>query len=163
MRDEHIKDLLDREGLAGLGERELAVIRSHADGCGECARALAAARVSASLLEARGSEGFEPPPFFQTRVLAALRERQRAAGEAWSFGRLWKSAGLLVSSMAAGVAVLAALTFVAPQEATQPQIASADTYNAEDVIFDQGAPSATQVSDDQVLATLYGADEGAGR
>lgn len=163
MRDEHIKELLDREGLAGLDERELAAVRSHAAACGECARAYEAARVSASLLEARGAETFEPSPFFQTRVLAALRERQRAADESWSLGRLWKAAGLLVSSMAASVAVLAALTFVAPQEATTAQLAPADTYTAEDVIFDQGAPSATQVSDDQVLATLYGADEGAER
>lgn len=163
MRDEHIKELLDRGGLAGLGERELAAMRSHAEACGECARAFAAARVAAALFEARDAGGFEPSPFFQTRVLAALRERQRTGVESWSFGRLWKAAGLLVSSMAATVAVLAALSFVAPQQATQTQIASADAYNAEDVIFDQGAPSATQVSDEQVLATIYGADEGAGR
>jgi hypothetical protein len=158
VRDEHIKDLLDREGLAGLGERELAAMRAHAEACGECARAFAAARVAASLLEARGAEGFEPSPFFQTRVLAAARER-RAAGESWSFGRLWKAAGLMVSSMAASVAVLAALTFVTPQEATTAQITPADTYTAEDVIFGQGASVGTQVSDEQVLATLYGADE----
>jgi hypothetical protein len=163
LKEEHIKELLDREGLAGLGERELAAMRSHAQACGECARAFEAARVAAALFEARGAEGFEPSPFFQTRVLAALRERQRAGVESWSFGRLWKAAGLLVSSMAATVAVLAALTFVAPQQATQAQVASADTYNAEDVILDQGAPSATQVSDEQVLSTIYGSDEGAGR
>lgn len=162
MRDEHIKDLLDREGLAGLGERELAAMRAHAEVCGECARAYAAARVAASLLEARGGEGFEPSPFFQTRVLAALRER-RSAGEVWSFGRLWKAAGLLVSSMAASVAVLAALTFVAPQETTTAQLTPADAYTAEDVIFEQGAGAGTQVSDEQVFATLYGADEASER
>jgi anti-sigma-K factor RskA len=163
VRDEHIKELLDRAPLAGLGEEELAAVRAHATVCGECARAFAAARVSASLLEARASEVFEPSPFFRTRVLAALRERQ-AAGEAWSFGRLWKAAGLLVSSMAATVAVLAALTFVAPQQTAAPVVASAaDTYTAEDVIFDQASVTAGQVSDEQVLATLYGADEGAER
>ena len=160
MREGHIKDTLDRTPLAALGERELAAIRSHAEACGECARAYAAARAAASLLEARASREFEPSPFFQTRVLAALRER-RAAGEAWSLGRLWKAAGLLVSSMAATVAVLLALTFVGPQQATPQQIASADTPTAEDVIFDQGAVSGEQVSYDQVLNTLYGADDGA--
>ena len=160
MREGHVKDTLDRTPLAALGERELAAIRSHAEACGECARAYAAARVAASLLEARASEAFEPSPFFQTRVLAALRERQ-AAGEAWSLGRLWKAAGLLVSSMAATVAVLLALTFVGPQQAT-PQVASAaDAPTAEDVIFDQGAATDGQVSYDQVLNTLYGADDGA--
>jgi len=161
MRDGHIKELLDRAPLASLGERELAAVRSHAEVCGECARAYAAARASASLLAARASRESEPPPFFQTRVLAALRERQ-AAGEGWSFGRLWKAAGLLVSSMAATVAVLLALTFVGPQQATTQQLASAaDTPTAEDVIFDQGAADAGQVSYDQVLNTLYGADDGA--
>jgi len=160
MRDGHIKDMLDRAPLAALGEAELAAIRSHAEACGECARAYAAARASASLLEARASREFEPSPFFQTRVLAALRERQ-AAGEAWSLGRLWKSAGLLVSSMAATVAVLATLTFVGPPQATQQVAYAADTPTAEDVIFDQSAATDGQVSDDQVLATLYGADDGA--
>ena len=161
MRDGHVKDLLDGAGLASLGEEELAAVRAHAESCGGCARAYAAAQVSTSLLEARASREFEPSPFFQTRVLAALRERQ-AAGEAWSFGRLWRAAGFLVSSMAAAVAVLVALTFVAPQQPATQQVASAaDTYTAEDVIFDQATVAAGQVSDEQVLATLYGADEGA--
>ena len=159
MRDGHVKDLLDGAPLASLGEEELAAVRSHAEACEECGRAYAAARVSASLLGARASEVFEPSPFFQTRVLAALRGRQ-SAGEAWSFGRLWKAAGLLVSSMAATVAVLVALTFVAPQTSTEVASA-ADTYTAEDVIFDQATANGGQVSDEQVLATLYGADEGA--
>jgi anti-sigma-K factor RskA len=150
--------LLDGAGLAGLGEEELAAVRAHAEGCAECARAYAAARLSVSLLEARAAEASEPSPFFQTRVLAALRERQ-AAGEAWSFGRLWKAAGILVSSMAATVAVLAALTFVAPQQATTEVASAADNYTAEDVIFDQA--TARQVSDEQVLTTIYGADDGA--
>ena len=67
MRDEHIKELLDRGGLAGLGERELAAMRSHAEACGECAHAVAAARVAAALFEARDAEGFEPSPFFHKR------------------------------------------------------------------------------------------------
>jgi len=159
VRGEHIKDLLDGAGLAGLGEEELAAVRSHAESCDECAHAFAAARVAGVILAERASQVFEPSPFFQTRVLAALRERQ-AAGETWSFGRLWKAAGLLVSSMAATVAVLATLTFVAPQQT--PQVATAfDTYTAEDVIFDQATANGGQVSDDQVLATLYETDEGA--
>jgi hypothetical protein len=65
--------------------------------------------------------------------------------------------------MAASVAVLAALTFVAPQETTTAQLTPADTYTAEDVIFEQGAGVGTQVSDEQVFATLYGADEASER
>lgn len=162
MRGEHIKELLDNSPLAGLGDEELAAVRSHAEGCGECGRALAAAQVSSAMLRARASETFEPSPFFQTRVLAALRERQ-AAGESWSFARLWKAAGLLASSMAATVAVLVALTFVAPQplSATDQVAQTSDGYAADEVIFNQSDASASPVSYDQVLATLYGADDAA--
>jgi hypothetical protein len=161
MKDEHIKDMLDAAPFASFGESELAAMRSHADSCAECGRAYQAARVSASMLRERASQIIEPSPFFQTRVLAALRERQ-SAGEAWSLGRLWKAAGLLVSSMALTVAALAALAFVAPQQATMQQVASAsDTYAAEDVIFNQDMAADGQSSYDQVLATLYGADDGA--
>src|SRR5437660_2147877 len=120
MKDEHIIAMLDRVPLDRLNESELASIQAHADTCVKCGRALDAARVSSLLLKSRAAETFEPSPFFQTRVLALLRERQAAAVEAWSLGRLWRSAGILFSTMAATVAVLAALTFVVPQQATQP-------------------------------------------
>jgi anti-sigma factor RsiW len=163
MRGEHIKDLLDNSPLASLDDERLAAVRSHAEECGECARALLAAQVSSAMLRARAAEAFEPPPFFQTRVLAALRERQAAANESWSFARLWKTAGLLASSMAASVVVLGALTFVVPQQQPAAQVASADPYSADEVIFDGADANAAQVSYDQVLTTLYGADDGAER
>jgi anti-sigma factor RsiW len=161
MRDEHIKDMLDGAPLASLSESELARMRSHADTCDECARAYAAARVSASMLAERATAAFEPSPFFQTRVLAALRER-RAGVEGWSFSRLWKAAGVLVSSMAGAVAMLAALTFLVPQQtAMQQQVASApDTYTADNVIFSQ-TDANDKDSYDEVISTLYGADDAA--
>src|SRR5437764_13772616 len=106
MRDEHIKAMLDTTPLDQMSESELAAVRSHAAQCKECARALEAARVSLLLLKERAAAGVEPSPFFQTRVLAALRERQ-SANEAWSLGRLWRAAGVLFSTMAATVAALA--------------------------------------------------------
>src|SRR5215217_4627003 len=120
MRDEHIKRMLDEAPLSSLGEAELEGARAHAEGCADCRRAFDAAQVSSSMLKARAAEAFEPSPFFQTRVLAQLRER-RAAEEGWTLARLWKSAGLLVSSMAATVAALAVFTFVAPQQEVNAQ------------------------------------------
>ena len=162
MRDEHIKRLLDEAPLASLGQAELAAVRAHVETCAECGRAFEAAQVSSLLLKTRTQEAFEPSPFFQTRVLAALRERRAAEEERWTLARLWKSAGLLVSSMAATVAALAVFTFVAPPETTAVQeVASGNAYTAESVIFDDAGDE--QMTYDQVITSLYGADDEAER
>jgi hypothetical protein len=111
------------------------------------------------MLRSRAAETFEPSPFFQTRVLAALRER-RAAEEGWTFARLWKSAGLLVSSMAATTAALVVLTIAAPQEqATAQQLnAGATGYTAESLLFDEAEADA-QMTYEQVLTTLYESED----
>ena len=156
MRDEHIKRLLDEAPLASLGKAELAAVRAHAETCEECRRAFEAARLSSLMLKERAAEAFEPSPFFQTRVLAALRERRAAEEERWTLARLWKSAGLLVSSMAATTAALAVFTFVAPSETAVAQEATG-TYTAESVIFGEGAEE--QMTYEQVLTSLYGAED----
>ena len=160
MRDEHIKKLLDEAPLSSLGRAELAAVRAHAEVCEECRRAVAAAQLSSLMLKARTRETFEPSPFFQTRVLAALRERRASEEERWTLARLWRSAGLLVSSMAATTAALAVFTFVAPSEAAVAQEV-AGTYTAESVIFGEGADE--QMTYDQVLTSLYGSEEEAAR
>jgi hypothetical protein len=160
MRDEHIIEMLDAAPLASLGEGELAAARAHAAGCAECRRAFEAAQVSALMLRNRADEHFEPSPFFQTRVLAALRER-RGTEEGWTLGRLWKSAGLLVSSMAATVAALAVLTFVAPAEETTPlEVASGATpYTAEALLVEGAEAGDVQMTYEQVLTTLYESED----
>ena len=157
MRDEHIKGLLDEAPLSSLGKAELAAVRAHAEICEECRRAVAAAQLSSLMLKARTRETFEPSPFFQTRVLAALRER-RAAEEGWTLARLWKSAGLLVSSMAATTAALVVLTFVAPQEDVTAQTVPATPYTAEALLFDEAEADA-QMTYEQVLTTLYESED----
>jgi hypothetical protein len=157
MRDGHIRKLLDEAPLGSLGEAELSALRAHAEGCAECRRAFEAAEAASLMLRSRAAETFEPSPFFQTRVLAALRERQ-AAEEGWTLARLWKSAGLLVSSMTATTAALAVLTFVAPQEqAAAQQLSAATPYTAEALIF--GEAEAEQMTYEQVLTTLYGSED----
>jgi anti-sigma-K factor RskA len=154
MRDEHIKRLLDEAPLSSLGRAELAAVRAHVEGCEDCRRAASAAQLSTLMLKARAQEVFEPSPFFQTRVLAAVRER-RGAEEGWTFARLWRSAGLLVSSMAATTAALAVFTFVAPAEQAVTQELAAGTYSAESVILGE---SAEEMTYDQVLTSLYGSE-----
>jgi drug/metabolite transporter superfamily protein YnfA len=158
MRDEHIRKLLDEAPLASLGAAELARVRAHAESCADCRRAFEAARAASTLMKARASQPVEPSPFFQTRVMAALREH-RAAEEGWTLKRLWKSAGLLVSSMAATVAALAVFTFVAPDQTAGQDLASAGgAYSAETLILDEGSDD-DEMTYEQVLTSLYGSDD----
>lgn len=163
MRDEHIISMIENAPLSSLSESELTNIRAHTDQCAECRRAFEAAEVSTLLLRERVVETIEPSPFFQTRVLAALRERQ-AISETSAFKRLWNATGALVSSMAVTVAALVVLTIFAP--GSQPtsgaqEVASAyNSYSAEEVLFDQSdAPPVEQMSYGQVLSTLYESDD----
>jgi hypothetical protein len=162
MRDEHVISLIENAPLAGLSESEMAFILAHAGQCAECRRAFEAAQISTLLLRERVAETIEPSPFFQTRVLSALRER-KAASETNALKRLWNATGALVSSMAATVAALAILTVFAPGSPTTqgPQeVASAyNSYSAEEVIFDQSDQPAGQMSYGQVLSTLYESDD----
>ncbi|HVF43266.1 MAG TPA: hypothetical protein VM936_09660 [Pyrinomonadaceae bacterium] len=158
MRDEHIKRTLDEAPLSSLGGAELESLRAHAEGCDDCRSAFEAARASSLMLKARAAREFEPSPFFQTRVLAQLRER-RAAEEGWTLARLWKSAGLLVSSMAATVAALAVFTFVAPQQTTAQDLPSGGPYTAESVILGEPDAGEEQMTEGQVFTTLYESDD----
>jgi|ERR1043166_341665 anti-sigma-K factor RskA len=160
MRDQHIIKLIEETPFVNLSESELSAIRAHAAGCSGCLRAFQAAEIAALLLKERVAAEFEPPPFFQTRVLANWRERQ-AANDSWAFARLWRAAGALASSMVAAVALLAVLTFAIPetQVASGSQVGSVNGYSAEEVLLGQTA-QAEEVSDNQLLTTIYeGEDE----
>lgn len=159
MRDEHIISLLENSPLQSLSENELTVIRAHTASCSACLQAFEAAQVSRALLTERAAIEFQPPPFFHTRVLATLRERQ-TANESWAFGRLWRTAGALASSMVATVATLAILTFVVPETplATSQMNSLPNGYSAEEVLLEQ-TPQSEEVSDAQLLSSIYGDEE----
>ncbi len=170
MKDEHIISLIESMPLASLSESHLTAIRAHTVDCVNCRRAFEAAEISSLLLKSRTAETtgmFGPSPFFHTRVMASLRERQGAndywANNSWTLGRLWRIAGALASSMVATVAALAVLTFVIPgnQIASAPQEISSlpNSYSAEEVILDQNEVPENPVSDSQVLTAIYGAEE----
>lgn len=162
MRDAHVLDILESDSFSSLGESELAAVRTHAAVCPDCARAYRAARVSHLLLKERSAETIEPPPFFQTRVLQALRER-RSANEIWSFGRLWKVSGALVSSMAVAVVLLASLTLLAPAtqttDASQELASSSNSYTAETLVLAPDELVGEELTDAQVLTTIYASGE----
>lgn len=164
MSKNHIINLLESAPLASLSESDLTLIRAHTHDCVDCRRAFESAQISKLLLKERAAETFEPPPFFHTRVLATLRERETAGG-LWGWSKVWRAAGALASSMVATVAALAVLTFVIPgSQTTGPQEMSAlNAYSAEEMLLDHGEAFNDQVSEDQILTTLYGAEDEAAR
>lgn len=156
MNDKHITEALDNVTLASLSRSELDELRAHARDCEPCGSAFAAAQLSARIMKERAQVVVEPSPFFQTRVMAALREQQSVENVP-AFLRLWRSSRALVSSMALTTAALAVLSFVfaAPAPTALDQTASA--YSAESVLFDQGGDD--QLTYEQVLNAIYTDDE----
>src|ERR1043165_20364 len=151
----HITEILDNVSIAALSETELSEVRGHARECGSCRSAYEAARLSAVVLKCRAQVEIQPSPVFQTRVMAALRE-QGEAESVPAFSRLWKSAKVLVSSMALTTAALAVVSFVVPNT---PDDQALSAYSAESVIMGQTADE--QLSYDQVLSTVYEDDDDA--
>lgn len=150
MKDKHITEILDNTSIANLSEFELNEVRIHVKDCGSCRDAYEAARLSAVIIKSRTQVTIEPSPFFQTRVMAALREQQ-AVDSVPAMFRLWKSARALVSSMAVTTAALAVVSFVLPGPAVaEDQTVSA--YSVESVIMEQGND---ELSYEQVLSTIY--------
>jgi hypothetical protein len=158
VKDTHITEILDNRSLANLSENELIEIRAHVIECEPCRKAYEAARISAMVLKSRAQTVVEPSPFFQTRVMAALREQQ-AVESVPAMLRLWKSAKALVSTMAVTTAALAVVSFVWPSQATPAEDQNASVYSAYSVIMDQ--PADEQMTYDQVLSTIYEDDDDA--
>ncbi|HVQ40119.1 MAG TPA: hypothetical protein VMS31_21445 [Pyrinomonadaceae bacterium] len=161
MNKNHIINLIESAPLASLSESDLEAVREHARECLDCGRAFVAAQISTLLLRERVVETFEPSPFFHTRVLATLRERETSGG-LWAWTKVWRAAGALASSMVATVAALAVLTFVIPGGQTvvgTQEMTALNAYSAEEVLLDQSEAANEQVSEAQILSTLYGADD----
>lgn len=160
MSDNHITDILDSKPFASISETELATIRTHVVNCASCSQAFDAARLSALLIKERADEAAQNAlnvnPFFQTRVMAAWRERQEQNVSA--LRRLWNATGALVTTMAATTAALAVLTFVAPSSEPASQTTAALVpYSAESVVL--GQSDNDQITDDQVLSAIYSDDD----
>src|SRR5215510_4398615 len=128
MKDKHITEILDNAAIATLSESELNEIRVHALECMSCRDAFEAARLSAVVIKSRVEATIEPSPFFQTRVMAALREQQ-AVESVPAMLRLWRSAKVLVSTMAVTTAALAFVSFIQPSQTTPAVDQTASAYS----------------------------------
>ena len=156
--NKHITEILDRAPIAMLSESELLEIHVHTLDCMSCREAFEAARLSAVVIKSRVEATIEPSPFFQTRVMAALREQQ-AVESVPAMLRLWRSAKVLVSTMAVTTAALAVVSFIQPSQTTPVVDQTASAYSAYSVIMDQDADE--QMSYEQVLSTIYEDDDDA--
>ena len=157
MKDKHITEILDNASITSLSEVELSEIRVHTKDCVSCHDAFEAAQLSAVILRTRAQVTIEPSPFFQTRVMAALREQQ-AVENVPAMWRLWKSAKVLVSSMAVTTAALAALSFVLPVE-SMPVEQPVSAFSAESIIIGGG----DELTYEQVLSTIYAEEDEASK
>jgi hypothetical protein len=162
MRNEHIIELLDSAPLRSLSETDLARIREHSDQCALCRQAFKSAQVSSLMLRERAAAVIEPSPFFKTKVMAAIRERQAATG-AFSFLRFWRAARALVYSMAAMVLLLTGLTISQPgllMELESPdQISTINADDPEWAFLAADSASSEETTYDQVLTDIYSASE----
>jgi hypothetical protein len=155
MNNKHIIELLENSPLSALSQSDLELVQAHCKTCESCARAYQAARLSTMIISERVSSPIEPSPFFQTRVMAAWRERQALESvPAWS--RLWKSSRALVSSMVLTTAALGVLSFFVPAIPSAGD-ETASSYSAEALLM--GQQGEDQMSYEQVLNTIYNGDD----
>jgi hypothetical protein len=113
MQEEHIIELLDTRPLSDLKANELSAIDEHTTNCSRCREAFYASQISNLLLRSRVELNFEPAPFFETKVMAAIRDEQVQIGP-FSFFRIWREANHLIYSMAALALILGLLTLSQP-------------------------------------------------
>lgn len=152
MKDEHIIQILDNTGFGDLSENEMAIIQTHTTQCENCSQRFEAAKISSILLKTHAAQTFEPSPFFQTKVLAALREQQTKSVAA--FWRWWQASSAMVSGMLLAVGLLIVLTLFAPNSAdTQDQV-SALADSTETIIFNEKDLSG-ELTNGQALQIIY--------
>ena len=166
MPDSHIIKMLDEKPFSTLGDGDIANAESHIAKCDQCKSAYDAARIAASLIQARTSETVEPGPFFKTRVMAAIGERQLTAEEP-VLVRMWRAAGALLSTLALLLVTLTGMTIFSQSPDSQIQTpvvaASQNLYSPEYVVLERGDLDDDELANDQVIGTVYDVEDGDGQ
>lgn len=155
MKEEHILDILDKQRFDELSRTERNVIENHTAECSSCLIAYKSARISSDLLKTSVLHAFEPSPFFHTRVLANLREKEFVKTPFFALGRLWRASGSLVALMITAVLILIITTIFAPN---YNKVSAGEIDSAEMVIFDEKLPN-RDLNNDQLFQEIYGADK----
>jgi predicted anti-sigma-YlaC factor YlaD len=149
----HIKALLDGAPFSELSRHDLKIIEDHVESCEECRDAHTASRLSQLMLNQRVSEEIEPTPFFHTRVMAAIREKEKKQTNI--FALLWRSAGPVFSALLVIVAVLAGLSFYPADSNELADVNTAMEIYTTDAVFSAPAIADNDMPYDQVLTVLY--------
>jgi hypothetical protein len=162
MKNEHITDLLDRETVSRLSSDELSAVHTHIAACADCKRAFDAASTSEVMLRTRAAQVVEPPQFFSTRVMAAVRER-RLESDQLSISGLWRAARGLITGMAALVIVLGGFTIadtLSQSDSSTASVGSSNSYSAERVLFQDSYQNVNyDPTNGQVYQTVFGPEE----
>ena len=158
MKSKHILDILDNSQFADLGPEELALIETHSADCAECRLAYASARVSSTMFSARAVENarLEPTPFFQAKVMNAIREKGSIRKQAAAFRRWWQASYAMVSGMLVIVFVLMGLVIFAPNsgETTETQaVVPSNLFPTDAVILNQR--NSRDLTTEQVFQVIY--------
>lgn len=160
MKDDHIINLLEENKLKDLSEDKTRQIEAHIKECVDCRREFGAAKVALTILRERAAHALEPTPFFEARVMNALRERQATRPVSNRLWQMWQDAKLLVSGLGTSVAMLLILTFVVSQNtsSTDFQATVSDQYSVESIVFD--SPEGTEnLTDSELIQTIYSPEE----
>lgn len=154
MKEQHILDILDNTQFEALSADELTMIREHNADCGDCRSAFGAARFASAMLKFDSEENiFEPTPFFQTKVMAAIREQRATGRNIWDFWRIWQASGSLVGAMVLLVAGLMFATILAPSSSAGSDImAIADESEA--IVFEQEV-TLRDMNSEQVFPVIF--------
>lgn len=153
MNEQHITDILDSTPLARLSDGELSAIGEHTARCGECRQAFQAAKASAAVLKFEAEQAFEPAPFFQTKVMAALREQRNSLKPVRVFWRLWQASGSMVSLMVLMVAGLIFAAQLAPAARGDNQpVAAADST---EVVILEPDSALRDMTSEQIFQEIY--------
>jgi hypothetical protein len=165
MPDTHIIRTLEEKPLDSLSGGDIASVESHTAICDECKSAYYAARVAASLIQARTAETVDVGPFFKTRVMAAIREGRLSPQEPLLV-RMWRAAGALVSTMAVLLVILAGMTIFSKSPDSPIGVtmaASQNLYSPEYVVLERGDLADDDLANDQVVSTIYDLEDGDGQ
>jgi hypothetical protein len=163
MRENHIIRLLEEKPLGSLTASELDIVKAHTASCPDCLHAYEAAQTSLLMLRELTSVIVEPSAFFQTKVLAAIREQNRAPKQL-EYLKMWQTASPLVALIGALIVMLLALTFFtdSSQQQSEPSnLASINDDSPEWMVVDRNE-SDDNVTSSQALAIIYDPELDAG-
>jgi hypothetical protein len=159
MKCAQIEELIQR-GASEVDGDQLAAIELHAEACAPCQRAYKSWAISQELIKSRAVDEVQAPPFFNTRVMALIRER-RAAPQA-SLADFWRASKMVFGSIVAVILILVSLTIISSERAggTDPTDSASTelavgNYSAEQVVMDDASTASDNVSNTQVMDTLF--------